>query len=164
MLKYYNSKTKTIIIPYDFNEELIDLPKDTKTIIFYEEYILDIFSHFNKPLTNLPESLTHLTFGFNFNQPVVNLPKSLIHLTFGYCFNQSVDCLPSRLTHLTFGCSFNQLVNCLPENLTHLTFNWQFKQNASNLPAGLQEIKIYRKQEQFIKIPFGCKVMFLDRN
>ena len=37
MLKYYNNITKTLTIPYEFNEELKDIPDDTEIIIFYED-------------------------------------------------------------------------------------------------------------------------------
>jgi len=159
MLKYYNSKTQTLTIPWGFNDELIDLPKDVKTIVFKENFKKP--SRFNKPVNNLPESLTHLTFGWEFNQPVNNLPKGITHLTFGWIFNQPVDNLPENLTHLTFGCDFDQPLNNLPKNLTHLKFGVSFSNNATNLPINLQEIQIYKKQENLIKVPFGCKVIFM---
>ena len=52
---------------------------------------------FNKPVDNLPESLTHLEFGDHFNQPVDNLPSGLTHLEYGNCFNQPVDNLPKSI-------------------------------------------------------------------
>jgi hypothetical protein len=38
MLKYYNNTTKTLTIPYDFNEELENIPDNVEIIIF-DEYI-----------------------------------------------------------------------------------------------------------------------------
>jgi hypothetical protein len=38
-----------------------------------------------------------------FNQKVDNLPNNLTHLSFGYCFNKEVNNLPENLTHLSFG-------------------------------------------------------------
>ena len=35
--EYYNEKTKTLTIPYKFNEKLKELPFDTKIIIFKED-------------------------------------------------------------------------------------------------------------------------------
>jgi hypothetical protein len=66
-------------------------------------------------LTDLPKSLTHLTFGNDFNQEVSQLHKLLTHLTFGYDFNQDVSDLPKSLTHLTFDrySKFNQKVSQL---------------------------------------------------
>jgi hypothetical protein len=100
VINYYNKETKTLTIPYIFNEELKDIPEETETIIFTENYG---FSVFDNSVDNLPLSLTHLTFGYWFNKPVDNLPLSLTHLTFGDRFNQPVDNLPNNLTHLTFG-------------------------------------------------------------
>ena len=150
MLKeYYNIETKTLTLPYEFSEELKDLPLDTKIIIFERHYSKSEYSHFNQLVDELPNNLTRLTFGFSFNQLVDNLPNTLTHLTFGVCFNQLVDAtcknkiftgapknnnvfdgdnLPENLTHLTFRNSFNQLVDNLPENLTHLTFGVCFNQ------------------------------------
>ena len=44
-------------------------------------------SRFNKPVNNLPSSITHLIFGDN-------LPQFITHLTFGQNFNQEVNNLP----------------------------------------------------------------------
>ena len=35
--EHYNGKTKTLTLPYNFNEELTDLPLETMTIIFEED-------------------------------------------------------------------------------------------------------------------------------
>lgn len=48
-------------------------------------------------MINLPQSLTHLTFGRNFNQPINNLPKSLTNLIVGFNFNQAVNHLPKSI-------------------------------------------------------------------
>ena len=94
---------------------------------------------FNQPVDDLPNVLTHLTFGDAFNQPVDDLPNALTHLTFSDAFNQPVNDLPNALTHLTFGDAFNQLVNDLPNALTHLTFGDAFNQLVDNLPNNLIE-------------------------
>jgi hypothetical protein len=66
------------------------------------------FTGFNMPISNLPTTLTHITFGENFNQPVTHLlPPSLTHLTFGNMFNSAANYLPDKLTHLTFGAMYN---------------------------------------------------------
>ncbi len=56
----YNEETHTLTINYDFNEEL-KIPHDTKIIIFKKNYYR--CSKFNEKVNNLPNSLTHLTFG-----------------------------------------------------------------------------------------------------
>jgi len=124
--EYYNKETKTLIIPFNFNEELKDLPLDTEIIILEEDFSKTKYSQFNQLIDDLPNGLTYLSFGYNFNQKVDNLPTNLIHLTFGNLFNKEVDNLPSSLTHLTFGHSFNKKVDNLPKKLIHLTFGTFF--------------------------------------
>ena len=106
----YISSTDTIIISPEFNKELtnehIEIISKFNKVIFsdfklndklfkvytsyklFEAYENDKFNglkyvgnYFNKPVNNLPNSLTHLVFGKSFNLPVDNLPCSLTHLT-----------------------------------------------------------------------------------
>ena len=88
----------TIIFAPNFNELLdLELINKYKNLIF-SDYALNVYydkSHFikslfNQEINNLPNSLTHLTFGSYFNQKINNLPNSLTHLTFGYNFNKKV--------------------------------------------------------------------------
>jgi hypothetical protein len=60
--KYYNKETNTLTLPYYFNEELCNLPLNIKVIIF-EEILYENNSKFNQSVNNLPNSITHLTFG-----------------------------------------------------------------------------------------------------
>ena len=53
MLQYYNSETKTLTFPYDFVDQLVDLPEDTKIIIFEPQKPCK-FSRFNQPVDYLP--------------------------------------------------------------------------------------------------------------
>ena len=79
--------------------------------MMYPDYSIEIKSNniylkfspdFNKQIPNdLPNSITHLTFGYMFNQPLCNLPNSITHLTFGQFFNHSVVDLP-KIIRLTF--------------------------------------------------------------
>jgi hypothetical protein len=89
----YNEESHTLTINYDFNEELINIPHNTKIIIFEdnEYYKYYKYSKFNQKVDNLPNSLTHLTFGHYFNQKIDNLPKNLTHLTFGHLKNNEVS-------------------------------------------------------------------------
>jgi len=116
----------------EFNRE-IDLPQNLTHLTFGND--------FNQKV-DLPHNLTHLTFGNNFNQKV-NLETNLTHLTFGLYFNQKVD-LPPNLTHLIFGNWFNQKVD-LPQNLTHLTLDWNFNQKV-DLPWNLKYLYLYCKK------------------
>ena len=143
--KYYNKKTNTLTIPLNFNEELKDLPSDTKIIIFEEDYNKREYSQFNQLVDKLPNNLTHLTFGCYFDKLVNNLPNFLKNLTFGDNFNQKVDNLPNILIYLTFGYCFNEKVD--------------------NLPNNLKQLKIFETPVYYLKkIPFGCRIIDEDDN
>ena len=92
MLKeYYDSDTKILSIPYDFNKKLKNIPLDTEIILFKgnsKEY----YSRFDQKIEvgDLPPNVRQITFGSKFNQPVDNLPPNLTHLTFGKSFNKLV--------------------------------------------------------------------------
>jgi hypothetical protein len=77
--KYYNKERKTLNIPYNFNEELKDIPEETEIIIFSQTYFNDEYSQFNQPVDNLPEKITHLTFG---RQTPVRLAHPKIFIIF----------------------------------------------------------------------------------
>ena len=129
--EYYNKETKTLSIPWNFNEELTDLPFDTKIIIFEEDLSTVQYSKFNHKVGHQ-------------GCEDVNCPRNL----------------PNSLTHLTFGFRFNQKVNNLPVNLTHLSLGRDFNQKVDNLPLNIEEIKIYDVQKSLLKkIPFGCKIL-----
>jgi hypothetical protein len=149
--QYYNKKTRTLRLPHDFNEELCDLPPNTKIITFEDSYNKNKISIFNKQVghkecedsscpRNLPNSITHLTFGTCFNRRVDNLPNSITHLTFGDDFNQPVNNLPNSITHLTFGFFFDQPVDKLPNSITHLTFGTCFNRPVDNLPNSITHL------------------------
>ena len=136
MLKYYNNITKTLKIPYEFNEELKDIPDDAEIIIFDQDYQNVEYSNFNQEIKEnvLPDSLHTLTFGIRFNQEIKDsvLPDSLHTLTFGTRFNQEIkeNVFPDSLHTLTFGWDFNQEIkeNVLPDSLHTLTFGGYFNQ------------------------------------
>ena len=143
--QYYNKETQTLKLPWDFDEELCDLPLNTKVIIFEKDHSRFQYSKFNQPVDNLPNSITHLTFGWNFKKTVNNLPHSITHLSFKDYFNQPVNNLPNSITHLTFGYYFNQLVDNLPSSLQEINFN-----NGSNSKKDILSI--------IKKVPFGCRI------
>ena len=154
----YITKGDTIIFGPSFNDELdYQLLTNYQRIIFsnnelnnnlfdaYENNDINLFyknSCFNQSISNLPSSITHLTFGGDFNQSVDNLPSSIQNLTFGFWFNLPVDLLPSSITHLTFGDKFNQPVNTLPPLITHLTFGSCFNHLIDALPSGITHLTL----------------------
>jgi hypothetical protein len=149
MLKYYNIITKTLTIPYEFNEVLKDIPADTEIIIFDEDYKKFKYSTFNQEIKEnvLPDSLYTITFGVAFNQEIKGnvLPYSLHTLTFGICYNKEIkeNVLPSSLHTLTFGFCFNQEIkeNVLPKSIKKIGL-YSHCNLINNLPLQIEEVCI----------------------
>lgn len=158
--KYYDFKTKTLLIPHDFNKDLTNLPLGVQIIIFqqkpesrhssfnkqvyglpYSLIKIEFGSSFDKCVNNLPNSITHLNFGSNFNQPIEKYPDSLTHLVFGIKFDRKLCNLPIGLTHLTLGSLFDRPVNKLPKGLKYLKFGSCFNQTVDKLPNGLTHLQ-----------------------
>jgi hypothetical protein len=59
------------------------------------------------------------------------LPNTVTHLTFGYLFDLPVNNLPNSITNLTFGNNFNQIVDNLPINIQEINFNYYEKKKIS---------------------------------
>ena len=79
------------------------------------------------------DKIKHLSFIKNFKEihylsDNINIPNYITHLTFGYYFNQEIkDSIPNSITHLIFGDYFNQEIkNCIPNSVRHLTFGDNF--------------------------------------
>ena len=72
-----------------------------KTFLYNYKYFID-----DIPIQNdIPNLVTHLTFGYLFNQPLEkdDIPNTVTHLTFGYMFNQLLnkDDIPKKaICHL----------------------------------------------------------------
>jgi hypothetical protein len=160
----YNIDTKTLIISFDFNKKLKDIPNDTEIIIFFKKFQ---YSKFNQKVYNLPkyflgfpQNLTHLTFGYYFNKKIDNLPKNLTHLTFGYYFNQKVDNFPKNLTHLTFDHYFNKKLDNLPKNLKYLQIKWYYN-NKIILPKSLKELSLTCNNDLINNIPEHIEKVYI---
>ena len=79
--------------------------------------------HYLSNDTNIPNYITHLTFGNYFNKEIKNcIPDNITHLIFGWKFNQEIkDCIPNNVTHLIFGNNFNQVIkDCIPNSVVYL--------------------------------------------
>ena len=125
---------------------------------------------FNQELKegDIPKSVTNLTFGYDFNQELKegDIPNSVTHLTFRNMFNQELKKgdIPNSVTDLTFGYSFNQELNILPSGLKSLIL-YENKQILSNLPFTLEKLIIrYYNKENYIKLPYGCIIYDKDEN
>jgi hypothetical protein len=118
-------------------------------------------------VNNLPQTLTHLTFGCYFNQSVDKLPETLTHLTLGDKFNKSVNYLPKNIKNLKLMCD-NNLINKLPDHIKKLYVVFyaqeKFNKNIINLPTTIDEIVIENEfyKKYFKNIPFGVKFTFMS--
>eukprot|EP01112_Ceratiomyxa_fruticulosa_P014471 TRINITY_DN4144_c0_g1_i1.p1 TRINITY_DN4144_c0_g1~~TRINITY_DN4144_c0_g1_i1.p1 ORF type:complete len:231 (-),score=25.14 TRINITY_DN4144_c0_g1_i1:543-1235(-) len=127
-------------------------PKKLKNVLDVENALLpssvtELIFHpsFNKKVTSLPTSLTHITFGVHFNQGMNDrLPPSLTHLVLGNDFSMPIRSLPSSLTHIEFNSVFfdQPIDSFLPPNLTYLAFSAQsrFNHPINELPLKLTHL------------------------
>ena len=188
--KYYNNDTKRLLIPHTFNEELINIPKDTNEIYFlsseteinygheddeYEEDDPTMRSNFNQEILphTLPNKIKKIKFGFRFNKEIKPyvLPNSLNYLTFGYYYDKEIkpNVLPHNLISLIFGWSFNQNIKCntLPNSLKFLRFGNNFNQEIrkNTLPNSLELLMFGYEYNRIIKeniLPIGSLTLIFD--
>jgi len=90
----------------------------------------------SKRIKYIPESVTHLTFGFRFSHFIEDaLPSSITHLRFGYFFDQEIlNNIPASVTHLRFGGFFKQDFRDIPDTIKELTipksyYDYTFKKH-----------------------------------
>lgn len=114
-----------------FNKPIDNLPKSLTSIVFHKD------CWFNQSVDDLPAQLKYLTLGDDFSHPVDNLPISLLNLKIGSKFNHPVDNLPTNLKQLVLGYSFNQPIDNLPPQLIHLALGSNFNQPIDKLPSTL---------------------------
>ena len=170
MLKYFNNKTKTLTIPYEFNKVLKDIPNDTKIIIFDEDLNNNKYSKFNQEIKKnvFPCSLHTLTFGINFNQEIKEnvLPDSLHTLRLGFKFNQEIkeNVLPCSIKKICLY-AHNNLINNLPLHIEEIYIKFSilegYNKEVTNLPMTLKKIIVDNKKylNYITKIPFGCDIV-----
>ena len=112
---YNNNTIETFVIGNRFKGSLEKYPTNIKKFIFNDTV--------NRPLFNLPDSITELSLCCSFNQNIYSsyLPKSLKILNiYSKEFNKPLNDLPNTITHLTLGDKFNQSLDYLPNSLTYL--------------------------------------------
>jgi len=153
----------SIVFGNSFNQELEKnfLPSLLKRVNFNNE--------FNQPLQNLPQGLTHITFGDKFNQKVLHPKKikmicpkgrSSSNIIFPDEGEYSVmlyrdrakliipnnepqkSILPESVIYLKFGKMFNQKL-ILPPRLKVVSFGAMFDQIIDDLPETLKRIEIF---------------------
>ena len=105
-----------LILDYNFNQLINNLPNSIQTLIFDND--------FNEPVDNLPNSVQNLILENLFNQPIDNLPNSIQNLWLGNIFNKSIDNLPNSIRNLQLGKYFNQSINNLPNSIQFNIYSW----------------------------------------
>ena len=163
---FYNSETKILIIPPEFNEELKYLPENVVKIDFAEE------SLFNQEIKKgiLPNTLKVLDFSNIYNQEIKEgvIPTNLHTIKIGYFFNKNIV-IPESVKKIQLW-SHNNIINNLPFHIEKVKIVFQnndreyvggFKNTKiDNLPPTLTKIVI--EDEKYMiyltKIPYNCKV------
>ncbi len=114
----YHKIDKTIYFTHQYNKKISNdillILKECDTICFdnndyynicyktnnlYDVTDINYYkrSIFNKPINNLPNSITHLILGWNFNQPINNLPITITHLILSLNYNNKIDYFSNSL-------------------------------------------------------------------
>ena len=139
-----------------FNNYII--PKSVTEVNIYWDFKKDGYPDLNTD--DIPDHITHLTFGEYFNKPLGKLPKSLTHLTLGICFDQIVNNLPDTLKFLKFGYAFNKDLGDLPNSIEYLEFGYKFNKSIKQFPNNLKLIIIDKTYNYLHLIPKNIKVVY----
>jgi hypothetical protein len=133
--------TKLIIGPR-FNEVIENVPMGILEINFNSEWN----AVYNKPIHNLPISVTKISMNPYFNQPMNDLPMNLKYLHLGLYYNFELDNLPVSLESLTVGVLFNKNISLFTCNLKKLDLsnNYLIK-IVDHLPNSLRELLLPRE-------------------
>ncbi|GAM25588.1 hypothetical protein SAMD00019534_087630 [Acytostelium subglobosum LB1] len=164
ILPCFNQIVKQYKLTYAYNPTPAD--PNAPVLSLYLPY------DFNQPLTNLPNTLTHLETGYKFNQPIGpgTLPQSLTSLKLGVSFNKPIGpgVLPESLKHLALSISFNQPVQpgIFPDKLQVLEFRSDFNQQIDKgmLPKSLRKLSFdhwFNKQLKIGVLPEGLEELVL---
>jgi len=70
---------------------------------------------------------------------VNNLPNSLTHLTFGKMFVQKID-IPSTIKYLKLDCNNSYVIDYLSDNIEELELGEYFNLELNNLPTSIKKI------------------------
>jgi len=157
-------KVDTINFDYYSTQLPMKLPNNIKRVIFYcdikydlSKYLPDFIEEIelnndaNCRISNLPNTVKKITFGFNYNQILDDLPDSIEEIVFNEHpelrdsrFNNEINNLPKKLKKLVLSQDFNQTVDNLPINLETLIFKLKFNKSIDFLPQNLRILKLDR--------------------
>lgn len=109
MKKLFCAKNTKIYYLLKDNSKFNLIPKNTKDIIFYDE--------FNDTIENLPKNIHRIQFGKKFNQDINNLPNTVALLKIDNYFSKTVNILPKNLSLFVIDRTFGQ------ENIRNICSN-----------------------------------------
>ncbi len=187
ILRLYTPTSKLNVVELDIifpitNDQMRELFTRTTTNLKSLNLGMDTFElyNFNSVIEPgvLPNSITHLKFGFNFNMPILpnSLPTSLTHLNLGYTFNQEIvpGSLPESLKYLTFSYDFENgdrpfVVGALPSGLEFLYVGQYFNQPfiPGSLPENLKTLVLGQSFNHLLGegiLPVGLQKLVFSNN
>lgn len=145
---YFTDKTPKLIHYPDeyticfypkYNEPIVISDSKIKRIKFCEEPWDHIYSIFDKPIDNLPDTIEQLFLPKLYNGQIINLPKKLIELKLGTKYSKPLENLPKTLELLYLPDNYNYQIE-LPKKLKILYTNQYFIMK-NKLPKKL--LKLY---------------------
>lgn len=141
----------------EIDEKLMKKIGQCRKIIFNDYY--------NQDLPQLPNVITHITFGIDYNKPIHNLPRSLIYLKMGRLFNNFVENLPDSLIYLEFDEWFCCRISYFPPALQYLDLGHVYNYPLDNLPQSLKFLRLGNIFDNRItNIPASLEVLITGLN
>lgn len=162
MIKIIGRRNGTVFAVNSFysNELKIgDIPPDITKLITGPCYDKKLISNV------IPDSVHELVLGKYFNQSIdkTNLPCSLFILECGICFDKSLADIPESIYFVKVHSNSYIALNSIPCTVNKLKIVGRMCKEVNNLPASLKTIIVEKKKDvTYIKIPFGCKIIYCD--
>jgi len=163
----YDSATKAVYLPEDFNEpfDSTQLPVDTEKLYLGSNFFQKLSPNMFPPnLTHLfmsdyiPQiepgvllsTITHIEMGINYNfelsRDILPLKLKYLKMSDKYSFEFKPDTFPQELECLVLGYNYDIpiLPGTLPSSLKCMEFNWNYKQliEPGVFPEGLVDLKL----------------------
>jgi hypothetical protein len=156
MIKIPESVT-TLKFNYIYNNLLTEIPKNVKTVYFYE---------FNNLLEDLPANIEHVHIYKGFNHPIDNLGNNFKSIDLGWDFNYPIDNLPSSLEKIILGKKFIHSINNLPINLKFLhIYNEEYNYiTILNLPKSILFLQLSTNIDFELEFTDKKYICYLDKN
>lgn len=123
--------------------------------------------NFNQKLNNIPNNIICIKLNNDFNQHLNNLPNSVEKIQFMGNFSQNINNLPNTTTNIKINTNYNNKIYNLPNNINIIKFYYHSKFNKKmiNLSQYLLQIHINPTKRKYYKnIVNDNKIVQINKN